>query len=168
MTKFCPKHLRETHSWPPEKAISDMSLFKVYWASTILQHSVLLFQILTPSKTNWAATWQNQQNDCAPSEDSGQPGHPPSLIRVFSVRWTQAFFTRTAKTLIRLGGCPCWSESSLGGHSFCWFCHVAAHLCMMDEWWMDEVGFYVPSTVFQSFRDDGRVNMKGSVQWSAV
>ena len=34
--------------------------------------------------------------------------------------------------------------------------------------WMDELGFYVPSTVFQSFRDDGRVNMKGSVQWSAV
>ena len=33
----------------------------------------------------------------------------------------------------------------------------------MDEW-MDELGFYVPSTVFQSFRDDGRVNMKGSVQ----
>ena len=28
----------------------------------------------------------------------------------------------------------------------------------------DELGFYVPSTVFQSFRDDGRVNMKGSVQ----
>ena len=33
---------------------------------------------------------------------------------------------------------------------------------------MDELGFYVPSTVFQSFRDDGRVNMKGSVQWRAV
>ena len=30
--------------------------------------------------------------------------------------------------------------------------------------WMDELGFYVPSTVFQSFRDDGKVNMKGSVQ----
>ena len=30
--------------------------------------------------------------------------------------------------------------------------------------WMDELGFYVPSTVFQSFRDDGRMNMKGSVQ----
>ena len=29
---------------------------------------------------------------------------------------------RTAKTLIRLGGCPGWSESSLGAHSFCWFC----------------------------------------------
>ena len=24
---------------------------------------------------------------CAPSEDSGQPGHPPSLIRTFAVRW---------------------------------------------------------------------------------
>ena len=34
--------------------------------------------------------------------------------------------------------------------------------------WMDELGFYVPSTVFQLFRDDGRVNMKGSVQGSAV
>ena len=34
----------------------------------------------------WAATWQHQQNECAPSEDSDQPGHPPSLIRVFVVR----------------------------------------------------------------------------------
>ena len=30
----------------------------------------------------WAAPWQNQQMACAPSEDSDQPGHPPSLIRV--------------------------------------------------------------------------------------
>ena len=41
----------------------------------------------------WAATWQNQQSDCAPSEnsdqpgkDSDQPGHLPSLIRDFAVR----------------------------------------------------------------------------------
>ena len=34
----------------------------------------------------WATTWQNQQTECAPSEDSDQPGHPPSLIRVFAVR----------------------------------------------------------------------------------
>ena len=32
-----------------------------------------------------SASWQNQQSDCAPSEDSDQPGHPPSLIRVFAV-----------------------------------------------------------------------------------
>ena len=33
----------------------------------------------------WAALWQNQQCGCAPSEDSDQPGHPPSLITVFAV-----------------------------------------------------------------------------------
>ena len=38
-----------------------------------------------------AAPRQNQQNDCAPSEDSDQPGHPPSLIRVFAVRIKQAW-----------------------------------------------------------------------------
>ena len=31
-----------------------------------------------------------QQNDCAPSEDSDHPGHPPSLISVFTVRMTKA------------------------------------------------------------------------------
>ena len=39
----------------------------------------------------WAATWQNQQNECAPSEDSDQPGHAPSLIRVFAVRIMKAW-----------------------------------------------------------------------------
>ena len=36
----------------------------------------------TWSLTIWATSWQNQQCGCAPSEDSDQPGHPPSLIRV--------------------------------------------------------------------------------------
>ena len=34
---------------------------------------------------------------------------------------------RQAKTQISLGICPGWSESSLGAHSLCWFCHEAAH-----------------------------------------
>ena len=41
-------------------------------------HSVMLIHIRT-------ASWQKQQNDCTPSEDSDQPGHLPSLIRVFAV-----------------------------------------------------------------------------------
>ena len=41
---------------------------------------------------------------------------------------------------------------------------LCCHMFKNNEW-MDELGFYIPSTVF---RDDGRVNMKGSVQWSAV
>ena len=35
---------------------------------------------------------------------------------------------RAAKILIGLGGCPGWSESSLGAQPYCWFCHVVAHL----------------------------------------
>ena len=50
----------------------------------------------------WAATWQNQQSDCAPSEDSDQPGHPPSLIRVFAFRMKKAWvLSYPVKTLIR-------------------------------------------------------------------
>ena len=56
----------------------------------------------------------------------------PSLIRVFAVRmksaWVRSYLLSTQWRLIRLGGCPGWSESSLGAHSFCWFCHVAAHI----------------------------------------
>ena len=50
------------------------------------------------------------------------------------VRWImhspnmQGFFMRTAKPLIRLGGCPGWSESSLGAQPLCWFCRAAAHM----------------------------------------
>ena len=40
----------------------------------------------------WAGTWQNQQSEFAPSEDSDQPGHPPSLIRVFTVRMKKDWF----------------------------------------------------------------------------
>ena len=43
-------------------------------------------QSIQPMYYRWATTWQNQQNECAPIEDSDQPGHPPSLIRVFAVR----------------------------------------------------------------------------------
>ena len=62
-------------------------------------------------KIRWAATWQNQQSDCASSEDSDQPGHPPSLIRVFAVRmkkvWVLSYpLSAQRRLLIRLGGCP--------------------------------------------------------------
>ena len=40
---------------------------------------------------------------------------------------------RTAKTLIRLAGCPCWSESSLGAQPFCWFYNVAAQMTVSSS-----------------------------------
>ena len=64
---------------------------------------------------------------------SAQPGHPPSLIRVFAARMKKAWVLSyplseqrrlrsdwadaQAKTPIRRGGCPNWSESSLGAHA---------------------------------------------------
>ena len=50
----------------------------------------------------------------------------PRLIRVFAVHvkkpWVLSY------PLSAQGGCPGWSVSSLGVHSFCCFCHVAARL----------------------------------------
>ena len=70
----------------------------------------------------------------APSEDSDQPGHPPSLIGVFAVRMKKAH-----------SGCPGWSESSLGAHaillvfsrggSYCWKPHETNHVTGMTEIW---------------------------------
>ena len=46
--------------------------------------------MLAPQDKIWAASCQKQQNDCAPCEDSDQPGRMPSLIRVFAVRMKKA------------------------------------------------------------------------------
>ena len=53
-----------------------------YWDPCCCQCDCIFFLSLFYM---WATSWQNQQNDCAPSEDSVQPGHPPSLIRVLAV-----------------------------------------------------------------------------------
>ena len=46
-----------------------------------LWHFLEIFSFLV----TWAMTWQNQQSDCAPSEDSDHPGHPPRVIAVCSM-----------------------------------------------------------------------------------
>ena len=69
---------------------------------------------------------------CAPSEDSDQPVHPPSLtslIRVFAVRLKKALVLSyplsARRRLISLG-----ADLSLrwAHRSFCWFCHETAHV----------------------------------------
>ena len=59
------------------------------WSESLLSAHVILL-VFSCCGSIWAATWQNQQSDCAPSKDSDQPGHPPSLIRVFAVRMKKA------------------------------------------------------------------------------
>ena len=69
----------------------------------------------------WAPHDKTNKMVCAPSEDSDQPGHPPSLIRVFAVRmkkvWVLSYPLSAQWRLIRLGRCPGWSESPLGAHA---------------------------------------------------
>ena len=91
--------------------VRNFRIFTVFWNSKYPE-----------THTVWAASWQNQQNGmCAqrrlrsawasaqsdqslhcPHEESLGPGLPIEC---------------TVKTLIRLGGCPGWSESSLGTHA---------------------------------------------------
>ena len=82
---------------------------------------ILKLIILRQLLHNWAALWQKQQNCmCAQrrlssawaSTQSDQSLRCPLeeiLDPYLSIK-------RTTKTLIRLGGCPGWSESSLGAH----------------------------------------------------
>ena len=78
-------------------------------------------------RSAWASAQADQSLRC-PHEESLGP-------RLISLRcpheeslgpWPP--IQRRAKTLIRLGGCPGWSESSLGAQTHCWFCHVAAQM----------------------------------------
>ena len=56
---------------------------------------------------------------CVPSEDSYQPGHPPSLIRVFAVHSVGSFLHEDAQADLGLR----WVHMP-----FCWFCHEVARL----------------------------------------
>ena len=84
----------------------------------------------------WAALWQNQQTDCVHSEDSDQPGHPPSLIRVLAVRikkpWVLSYPLSATEDSDQTD-----AQGDLSLHwahiSFCWFCHEAAHIFIMDR-----------------------------------
>ena len=92
--KMCVYNWKSTFLWVRILSIlnvNSMILFsKINNDGYILygphQQSCLRSPIWTENVLKWAATWQNQQSECVPSEDSFQPGHPPSLIRVFAVR----------------------------------------------------------------------------------
>ena len=55
-----------------------------------------------------------------------------SLLCPHEERLGLSYPLSTRRRLIRLGGCPGWSESSLGAHSLCWFCHVAAQILFIS------------------------------------
>ena len=61
------------------------------------------------SKSNEPPHDKTNKMACVPSEDSDQPGHALSLIRVFSVHmkaWVLSYPLNAQRRLISLGGCP--------------------------------------------------------------
>ena len=103
----------------------------------------------------WAATWPNQQSDCAPSENSDQPRHPPSLIRVFAIRMKKAWvlsYPLSAQRRLWSDWASAQSDLSLrwAHMPFCWFCHEAAYICLISVLSLDS---YV-------FSNDTRMNKK--------
>ena len=68
-------------------AISDDFLLLAIYSTFEYQNAVdILMYILWPAITYEPPHDKTNKMACAPSEDSDQPGHPPSLIRVLAVR----------------------------------------------------------------------------------
>ena len=80
-SNMCFSTLKRNIKIIPKFACTDMIADNLYHLSFPVPFEP------TRDKTNKMA--------CAASEDSDQPGHPPSLIRVFAVRMKKAW-----------GGCP--------------------------------------------------------------
>ena len=83
----------KTETWEVSKnlRISEITLqffffFFFFYYLGSMQQLTEADLILQLCRQIWTVSWQNQQTDCAPSEDSDQPGLQPSLIRVFAVR----------------------------------------------------------------------------------
>ena len=79
-------------------------------------------------RSAWASAQSDQSLRC-PHEETG---HPPSLIRVFAVRMKKAWVLSYPLSAQRRLWSD-WSESSLGAHSFCWFCQVAAQMIFLHS-----------------------------------
>ena len=76
----------------------------------------------------WAVSRQNQQNDCTPSEDSDQPGHPPSLIRVFAMGSEGPKLSSCGQRRLWSDWADAQADLSLrwAHMPFYWFCREAA------------------------------------------
>ena len=105
----------------------------IVWLQLHVYYKQIFYSLICYKAAIWETSWQNQQNDCAPSEDWDQPGHPPSLIRVFAMRSIGIYGPKLSSG----GQRRLWSDwvdaqadlSLRWAHMpFCGFCHEATHL----------------------------------------
>ena len=73
-------------------------------------HHLSGFHNTVPIKSYEPPRDKTNKMTCAPSEDSDQPGHPPSLIRVFAVHmkkaWVLRYLLRAQRRL-----CSDWADA---------------------------------------------------------
>ena len=91
----------------------------------------LLFSIsvdcpFTVGTFNWTGASKTNKTTCAPGKDSNQPGHPPSLIRVFPIRMKNALvlgYLLSAQRKFWSDWADAQADRSLrwAHMSFCWF-----------------------------------------------
>ena len=130
--------VRDKITWPGAKMRKSMEGMPNYENNNVKGSLYITFDIDFPkgelSQDDREGEFTNEQTNkmtCAPSEDSDQPGHPPSLISLRCPHketlglWLS--IKHTANALIRLGECPGWSESLLG--TLCGTCHCVG--CIM-------------------------------------
>ena len=105
-----------------------------YWLQYILE-PIQSYSTSFPLH-HMSATWQNQQNESVPSEDSDQPWHPPSLIRVFASAWRKLGSLATSwaqnEDSDQTGRMPRLIWVFAGRTVILLFCHVAAHIYTKD------------------------------------
>ena len=113
-------------------------------------------------------TRQNQQNECAPSEDSDQPGHPPSLIRVFAVRmrkywvlsyplsaqrrrWSDLVDTQAELSLR-------WAHTHFVGFVMSWLLFVSAKSGVKLLLWLASLAFLVPRSELLTMKPGNQID----------
>ena len=128
------------------------------WRRKLLITDVCGYYVKQPSPR----ARQHLYNDCAHSEYSwiSSWAPPTGLIRIFAVRHKDSHgprassYTRTMKTLIRLGGCPGWSESSLGAQIilFAWQCSGTFHNLLRFDTEQDSISSETAEHILPNFQ----------------
>ena len=97
---------------------------------------------------------KKKKNECAPSEDSISMGiHLIWSESSLCAQWVAkdpSFLHADREDWSDWAEFPGWSESSLGAHSFCWFCHVAA-MNNLTSWDDTETHFVILCSLFRDF-----------------
>ena len=128
--QLCPTHVTLTTATPI--IVTHISVV-VPHVITRATTRVIKLAITRKYACMLAASWQNQQNGMCVQRRLGSAWASAQSDQSLCCQHEERLgpelpIERTAKTLVRLGGYPGWSEPSLGAHSFCWFCHEAAHV----------------------------------------